>query len=63
MKSSPFDPAQVHLDAYATCISKQKALREQLALPKNNQEDRKFCEEYYNLYFDTLYRQIAAYLP
>lgn len=45
-----FSPAAIYLEQYRKCRKEQAQLRESLALPKNEQEEHRFCKKYYKLY-------------
>ena len=49
-----FSPARVYLEQYRKCRSDQAKLRKSLALPKDEQEEHRFCKKYYKLYIAKL---------
>ena len=48
-------PAASYLKEYRVCLKKQRDFREQIGLPKNDEEDREFSKKYYELYVAKLF--------
>ena len=49
-----FSPAQIYLQQYRECREKQAELRKSLGCPKDENEEHKFCSEFYKLYIAKL---------
>lgn len=47
---SIFYPSVLFLKEYRDCLKRQRDLRKRLALPKDDKEDKRFCEHYHRLY-------------
>lgn len=49
-----FSPALIYLEQYRKCRRDQAKLRKSFALPKDENEEHRFCKKYYKLYIAKL---------